>query len=133
MKRRIPITLVVAIVVAAVVIGGYLVLLRPQSNKVEGLDEEVAALETQLRAATELATPGEEPELPIKVADLVELAKAMPDDPGIADAILELNSASEGAGVQFIAIAPGAPLAATGYTQLPLSLSFEGNTRSETA
>jgi len=122
MKRRIPITLVVGVVVAAAVIGGYFILLRPQSNKVASLDEEVAALETQLKAATELANPGEEPELPIKVADLVELAKAMPDDPGIADAILELNSASEGAGVQFIAITPGAPLAATGYTQLPLSL-----------
>ena len=127
MKRRIPLTLVVGIVVAAAVIGGYFFLLRPQSNKIEGLDEQVTALETQLQAATELAAPGEEPELPIKVADLVELAKAMPDDPGIADAILELNTASQAAGVEFIAITPGAPLAGTGFTQLPLTLSFEGN------
>ena len=127
MKKHLSIPLVVSIVVVAVVIAGYFVLLRPQSTKADNLDKEVAALETELKAANELAAPDEEPKLPIEVADLVELAKAMPDNPELADAILELNAASEGAGVGFIAISPGSPFAGAGYTQLPLTLSFEGN------
>ena len=127
MKKHLSIPLVVSIVVVAVVIAGYFVLLRPQSTKADNLDKEIAALETELKAANELAAPDEEPKLPIEVADLVELAKAMPDNPELADAILELNAASEGAGVGFIAISPGSPFAGAGYTQLPLTLSFEGN------
>ena len=127
MKKHLSIPLVVSIVVVAVVIAGYFVLLRPQSTKADNLDKEIAALETELKAANELAAPDEEPKLPIEVADLVELAKAMPDNPELADAILELNAASEGAGVGFIAISPGSPVAGAGYTQLPLTLSFEGN------
>jgi Tfp pilus assembly protein PilO len=126
-KKHLSIPLVVSIVVVAVVIAGYFVLLRPQSTKADNLDKEIAALETELKAANELAAPDEEPKLPIEVADLVELAKAMPDNPELADAILELNAASEGAGVGFIAISPGSPFAGAGYTQLPLTLSFEGN------
>ena len=127
MKKHLSIPLVVSIVVVAVVIAGYFVLLRPQSTKADNLDKEIAALETELKAANELAAPDEEPKLPIEVADLVELAKAMPDNPELADAILELNAASEGAGVGFSAITPGSPAAGAGYTQLPLTLSFEGN------
>jgi Tfp pilus assembly protein PilO len=126
-KKHLSIPLVVSIVVVAVVIAGYFVLLRPQSNKADNLGKEIAALETELRAANELAAPDDEPKLPIEVADLVELAKAMPDDPELADAILELNAASEGAGVGFTAITPASPAAGAGYTQLPLTLSFEGN------
>jgi Tfp pilus assembly protein PilO len=126
-KKRIPITLVVLVLVVAAAVAGYLLVLRPKTNEIEKLDAEVAALETELRAAEELAQPGEEPELPIKTADVVELAKAMPDDTAMAEAILELNAAAEGAGVEFIAITPGTPIPGAGYTQLPLQLSFEGS------
>ena len=84
MKKHLSIPVVVSIVVVAVVIAGYFVLLRPQSTKADTLDKEIAALETELKAANELAAPDEEPKLPIEVADLVELAKAMPDDPELA-------------------------------------------------
>ena len=127
MKKRIPYTLVVLILVVVAAIAGYMLVLRPKTSEIDKLDAEVVALETELRAAQELAQPGEEPKLPIKTADVVELAKAMPDDTAMAEAILELNAAAEGAGVEFIAITPGTPIPGAGYTQLPLQLSFEGS------
>ena len=127
MKKRIPYSLVALVLVVVAAIAGYMLVLRPKTSEIDKLDAEVATLETELRAAQELAQPGEEPKLPIKTADVVELAKAMPDDTAMAEAILELNAAAEGAGVEFIAITPGTPIPGAGYTQLPLQLSFEGS------
>jgi len=124
-KFSVTIVMVIAVVVGAA--AAYMMVLRPKTAEVKQLDTEIATLDTELDAATALAKPGEKPELPIKVADLVELAKAMPDDTGIADAILELNSAAEGAGVEFLSISPDQPVPGSGYTQMPLKLTFEGN------
>jgi Tfp pilus assembly protein PilO len=125
--KKFSVTIVMVIAVVAGAAAAYLMVLRPKTAEVKQLDTEIVTLDTELDAAIALAQPGEKPELPIKVADLVELAKAMPDDTGIADAILELNSAAEGAGVEFLSISPDAPVPGSGYTQMPLKLTFEGN------
>jgi Tfp pilus assembly protein PilO len=125
--KKFSVTIVMVIAVVAGAAAAYLMVLRPKTAEVKQLDTEIATLDTELDAAIALAQPGEKPELPIKVADLVELAKAMPDDTGIADAILELNSAAEGAGVEFLSISPDPPVPGSGYTQMPLKLTFEGN------
>jgi Tfp pilus assembly protein PilO len=125
--KKFSITIVMAGAVLVAAVAAYFLLLRPKTAEIESLDSQVSALETELDAALALAGPDEKPELPIKVADVVELAKAMPDGSAVADAILELNAAAEGAGVEFIAISPATPVPGSGYTQVPLSLSFEGN------
>jgi Tfp pilus assembly protein PilO len=125
--KKFSITIVMAGAVLVAAVAAYFLLLRPKAAEIESLDSQVSALETELDAALALAGPDEKPELPIKVADVVELAKAMPDGSAVADAILELNAAAEGAGVEFISISPQTPLPGSGYTQVPLSLSFEGN------
>ena len=125
--KKFSVTIVMVIAVVAGAAAAYMMVLRPKTAEVKRLDTEIVTLDTELDAAIALAQPGEKPELPIKVADLVELAKAMPDDTGIADAILELNSAAEGAGVEFLSISPDPPVPGSGYTQMPLKLTFEGN------
>jgi Tfp pilus assembly protein PilO len=129
-KKRIPLALVLAVVVLVGAVAGYMLVIRPKKAEVEKLDTEIAAKQTQIdaavRAAEAAAAAEAEPVTSIKVADLVELAKAMPDQPDMAGAVLELNAAAEAAGVQFTSIQPGDVVTGAGYFQLPLTLGFEG-------
>jgi Tfp pilus assembly protein PilO len=128
-KKRIPIALVLAVVLLVAAVAGYMLVIRPKKADVEKLDTEIAAKRTQIEAAVRAAEAAEveaEPVTSIRVADLVELAKAMPDQPDMAGAVLELNAAAEAAGVEFTSIQPGDVVTGAGYVQLPLTLSFEG-------
>jgi Tfp pilus assembly protein PilO len=125
-KKNIPIALVVGIVILVAAAAAYMLLVRPKGPEAEKLDEQIVALQTKIAAAR--AVSGDEtPKTTIKVADLVALAKAMPDETDMAGAILELSAAAEGAGVEFTAIQPGGAVPGTGYTRLPLTLTFEGS------
>lgn len=129
-KRRIPLPLVLAVLVLVAAVAGYLLVIGPKKSEAQKIDEEVAAKRTQITAAlraAEAAAEQQEPATTIRVADLVELAKAMPDHTDMAGAILELNAAAESAGVEFTSIQPGEATAGIGYTQLPLTLGFEGS------
>lgn len=128
MKKKIPIWLIATIAVVAVAVAGYIFGIRPKRAEAAKLGDEVAALEVQLDAAQKLA--GDEskgPETQIRVASVIELAKAMPDAEDMAGIVYELNSQAESAGVEFSNIQPGAPAIGSGYTVIPLSLTFEGN------
>jgi Tfp pilus assembly protein PilO len=128
-KKRIPIALVLAVVLLVAAVAGYMLVIRPKKADVEKLDAEIAGKRTQIEAAVRAAEAAEaesEPVTSIRVADLVELAKAMPDQPDMAGAVLELNAAAEAAGVEFTSIQPGDVVSGAGYIQLPLTLSFEG-------
>jgi Tfp pilus assembly protein PilO len=126
-RKQIPLALVFAIVVLIAAVAGYMLLIRPKAAEVEKLDEEIAALETQRQAASLSQGDEEQPQTTIKVADLVELAKAMPEQVDMAGAILELNAAAKRAGVEFTSIQPGAAAPGLGYVQLPLALTYVGN------
>ena len=128
-KRRIPLTAVLAVILLVAAVAGYMLVIRPQKADVERLDSEIATKQTQIDAAVQAAEAEQEaePTTSIRVADLVELAKAMPDQTDMAGAILELNAAAESAGVAFNSIQPGQPVAGAGYTQLPLTLGFQGS------
>jgi Tfp pilus assembly protein PilO len=125
-KKQIPLTLVVAVGVLVAAAAAYIVLIRPFDGKLHDVDTQIAQKQQEI-AAAQIAAGKQRPESTIKVADLVELAKAMPDDPAMADAILELNAAATRAGVEFTSISPGTTNFGTGYSQLPLSLTFVGN------
>jgi Tfp pilus assembly protein PilO len=125
--KQIPLPLVLAIVVLVAAVAAYMVVIRPKGAEAQKLDDKIADLQTQIAAASVSSGGEEKPQTTIKVADLVELAKAMPDQTDMAGAILELNAAAKGAGVTFTDIQPGTPVAGVGYVQLPLTLSFRGN------
>lgn len=128
MKRQIPLWLVGALAVVIVAVVGYWAAIRPKRAEVAKLDDEIAALKIQVDAAQQLAEQsGESQEPAIRVADVVKLAKAMPDRADTAGIIFELNAAAEGAGVAFTAIQPGTAVPASGYTVIPVSLTFEGS------
>ena len=128
-KRRIPLTAVLAVILLVAAVAGYMLVIRPQKADVERLDSEIATKQTQIDAAVQAAEAEQEaePTTSIRVADLVELAKAMPEQTDMAGAILELNAAAKSAGVEFASIQPGSPWPA------PATPSFRSRSASRAA
>lgn len=129
MKTRVPVWLVAAVLLLVVAVAGYVFAIRPKRDELAKLDVELATAQAQIVAATRLAgtSEGEDAAAAIRVADLVRIAKAMPDALDMPGIILELNIAASEAGVEFTSIEPGSPAVANGYTTVPINLTFEGS------
>jgi Tfp pilus assembly protein PilO len=125
-KKQVPIWPIAAVAILIVALVGYFALVRPKRAEAGRLTEEIAALDAQLQAARQAAEPEDTPEK-IKVADLFELAKAMPDRPDMPGIILELNSLAESVAIDFLSIAPEPVVAGTGYRILPVRFVFAGD------
>ena len=126
MKKQVPMWPIAAVALLIIALVGYFVLVRPKRAEAGRLSDKIAQLESEVQVAKLAARP-QESETKIKIADLFELSKAMPqrdDQPGI---ILELNAIAESAGVSFVAIAPQDAVSQESYRVLPISLTFEGN------
>jgi type IV pilus assembly protein PilO len=125
-KKQMPLWPIVASGLVIVTLVAYFVLVRPKRAEAARLGDQIAKLETDISAA-KLASRPKEADANLKVADLFELAKAMPDRDDMPGIILELNSTAEAAGVKFKAIAPQEAVTQEGYRVIPISLTFEGN------
>jgi type IV pilus assembly protein PilO len=125
-KKQMPLWPVFAGALLIVMVVGYFVLIRPKRAEAGRLSDQIAKLETDVSAA-KLASRPKEADANLKVADLFELTKAMPDRDDMPGIILELNSTAEAAGVKFKAIAPQDAVIQEGYRVIPISLTFEGN------
>jgi Tfp pilus assembly protein PilO len=129
-KKQVSLAPVIAVAILVVAAVGYFFLVKPKQDESGRLDEKIAELETQLQVAAAAANQtqaAQEAPVAIKVADLFRLTKAMPDDDDMAGIILELNSVASAAGVEFVSIAPQPAVVRTGYSGLPINLTFEGN------
>jgi Tfp pilus assembly protein PilO len=126
MKKQMPIWPVAAAALLIVALVGYFVLIRPKRAEAGRLADKIAQLNTEVQAAKLAARP-QQGTTKIKLADLFELSKAMPQRDDMPGIILELNAIAEGAGVSFVAISPQTQVAKEGYRILPISLTFEGN------
>ena len=126
MKKQMPLWPVIAGVLVIVAFVAYFILIRPKRAEAGRLGDQIAQLETDVQAAKLAARPSEAGTR-LKVADLFELAKSMPDRDDMPGIILELGSIADAAGVSFKSIAPQAPVQGEGYRSIPISLKFEGN------
>lgn len=125
MKKQIPIWPVIGIVILIVAAVAYMVVIRPKRAEAGSLDEQIAEMQMKVTAAQLAARP--QPASAIKVADVFEVSKAMPDTNDMPGIILDLNSVAEATGIRFVSIQPSAPTPKTGYSAIEISLSFEGN------
>lgn len=130
MKRQVPILAVVAPALLIVAVVGYFLLVKPKQDESARLADEIAELQGQVDRA--LAAQHEpktsEPDAPtIRVADLFQLTKAMPDETDMPGILLQLDSVASESGVRFSSIAPSLAVPATGFTKVPINLTFEGN------
>ncbi len=119
---------IIGVVVGLLVYGlaGYFLLVSPQRGKAADLKKQTAATQQQidqnrLLAAQAQATP------PIRVAELFRLTKAMPDSVDMAGVVLELSQVARGSGIEFTSITPQGAAPASGYSNIPITLEFDGN------
>jgi type IV pilus assembly protein PilO len=121
------------VLIALIVVGvlcfaglGWLVLVRPQGDQVKQLKTEQADVQRQIddqRRQTAAARSAPE----IRVADVYRLAKAMPDKTDMPDLLLELSQLARGTGIEFNSITPAPVAPLTGYTVIPITVTFNGN------
>jgi Tfp pilus assembly protein PilO len=125
-KRQIPAPVFVALALLIVAAIAFVLLVKPKMAESSRLDESIAEYQgkVDVALAAQRASGGET----IKVADLFRLTKAMPDTTDMSSVILELNAVATASGVDFISIAPQAPVAREGgFMATPIKLTFEGS------
>ena len=83
--------------------GGRLDDARARTTTAEAQNDQLQLRIDRLEAAQEDA--------PARIAELAELRRAVPDDPQLAQFILDANQAASEAGVDFLSISPGLPKA----------------------
>jgi Tfp pilus assembly protein PilO len=125
-KRQVPLAVVLAPALLIVAAVAFFFVVKPKMDESSRLGDEITELQGKIDVALAAQrTPAGEK---IKVADLFRLTKAMPDTTDMSSVILELNAVAKSAGVEFISIAPQAPVAgASGYQTVPIKLTFEGS------
>jgi Tfp pilus assembly protein PilO len=126
MKKQIPIWPVIGLAVVIVAAIAFMVVIRPKRAEAGRLDEQIAEMQMKVSAA-QLASRHQQQASAIKVADVFEVTKAMPDTDDMPGIILDLNSVAEATGIKFVSIQPSAATPKTGYTAIGITLTFEGN------
>jgi Pilus assembly protein, PilO len=113
--------LVVGLVLAVAV--GWFVAIGPKRSEAARLSTEIADTQAQIDAAQGPTAPGA---APIRVADLFELSRAMPDRVDIPNVLLQLSTIAGETGVSFESITPHDPVQLGDYQQIGIDLVFEG-------
>lgn len=108
-------------------VAGWILLIGPQRSKASDLQRQVA--DAQQQYTTQQAQLMRVPKpVPIQVADLFGLVRAMPDQTDMPGIILQLNQVAAASGISFDSISPqGAPVAGTGYQLEKIAIGFTGN------
>jgi type IV pilus assembly protein PilO len=127
-KKLKPPVLIGLVVAGVLVVGlaGWFALVHPQGSKLKALKAEEASVQQQIddqRAKTAAARGAPR----IHFADVYRLAKAMPDKTDMPDLLLELSQLARDTGIQFDSIEPQAAESLSGYTVVPINVSFNGN------
>ena len=126
MKKQIPIWPVIGVAIVIVAAAAFMVVVRPKRAESGRLDEQIAEMQMKVTAA-QLASRPQQQATAIKVADVFEVSKAMPDTDDMPGIILDLNSVAEATGIKYVSIQPSAATPKTGYSAIGITLSFEGN------
>ena len=114
MSRR-PVLIGVAAALGVLLIW-FVLLWSPQGSKISKAKHRTAQAESeqqelQLRIARFKSLQQEEPQ---KRAQLESLRVAIPDEPNLAQFILDANTAANVSGIQFLSISPSPPVASSG-------------------
>ncbi|MCY7302971.1 MAG: type 4a pilus biogenesis protein PilO [Thermoleophilia bacterium] len=118
--------------IGAVVVGGLLImaaawflLISPQKSTAAELETQVSASRAEL-SQRRLALARPSASVNVKPSDLYLLTKALPNDPGMSEILLDVNRLAARNALDFRSIAPSAPVLGTGYLQQPLDVAVQG-------
>jgi Tfp pilus assembly protein PilO len=104
---------------------GWFFAIAPKRHEAASLADQIDETQSQIAA---LQGGGPESSVqPIRVADLFELSRAMPDRPDIPSVLLQLSQISAETGVSFQSITPRDPEQLGSYQRLSIDLVFQGH------
>ena len=107
-----------------ILLGGWFVLVAPERHHGSQLASQAADLRSQIADAQ--AGGSSSDRQPIRVADLFNLSRAMPDTADVPDVLLQLSEVATETGITFSSVIPGSPQTVGNYEMLPIDLVFEG-------
>jgi hypothetical protein len=126
--KKLPTPAKFALLGAAVVlllVVGWFGLIAPQRSEASKLQTEIEGVRSEITLAQSAGrAPNQAPA--IRVADLFNLARAMPSSVDIPGVLLQLSHVAKETGVSFQAITPHDPLSLGTYQQIGIDLVFEG-------
>lgn len=134
MKTRSPRGMALGLIIAGdlvLLLLGWFLLIAPQRSIAAGIARSAQSTEVQIQELQEEAAAAANPivpkQPPIRTANLYELAKAMPVLPDMPDLLLEIDQIARDSGVTVGSITPSAESAGTGFSVLPITVSFTGD------
>jgi hypothetical protein len=116
-----------ALLAAAVVVAlvaGWLVVIAPKRAEASKLQTQIDGVRSSITLAEQARSPSHIPA--IRVADLFDLSRAMPNTADIPGILLQLSHVAEETGVSFESITPQDPVALGAYQQISINLVFQG-------
>lgn len=118
-----------AVGVLAVIVLLAMVLVVPQIQRVNDLDEQIETADAQISQAEALLKSRQEAKERASVTDaaLLELTAAVPENPDLPSLIIELQDLAYQSNVQLRAIEPADLVQAQGYLTMPLSIRVRGD------
>jgi Tfp pilus assembly protein PilO len=121
----------IGVVVVAVLAAAWMLVVSPERKQASQLSSEVAADQSQLASAEGKVASARaaQSQYAAAYASIVSLGKAVPPSEEVPGLIDQLAQATHEKDVEFASIASGGTggAAATGFTQLPFTFTFEGS------
>jgi hypothetical protein len=125
---KLPTSAKALLVVAALAVAlavGWFVVIAPKRSEASKLARQIDDTRALIAAAQ---SGGSETQVqPIRVADLFQLSRAMPDRSDIPGVLLQLSEISAETGVNFQSITPHDPVQLGAYQQVGIDLVFQGH------
>lgn len=119
-----------AIAIVAVIALWWVFLYSPLNDDLSAAETETATAQKQTQdlQATLARLESLKKSLPEKQALLNKLDKAVPENPDLAEFIVQANDIADQAGIEFLSIAPGQPAAgAGGVSEIQLTITLSGS------
>lgn len=144
MRNVRQLTMLTALAVVAILVAGWMVLVRPQHSKANQINQQAQSVQQQNNVlANQVASLRQQAKnMPAEQALLASIATKIPNDPQLPALVRALTSAAQGAGVDLVSIAPSPPAAvsqpvaapaagakasAPTLSQIALSLNVKGS------
>jgi hypothetical protein len=127
--KKLPTPAKFALLGAAVIlllVVGWFGLIAPQRSEASKLQTEIEGVRSEITLAQSASRSAPNQAPAIRVADLFNLARAMPSSVDIPGVLLQLSHVAKETGVSFQAITPHDPLSLGTYQQIGIDLVFEG-------
>jgi Tfp pilus assembly protein PilO len=130
MKKELSTPVKVGLLVAGVVlalVAGWFLVVSPKRSEAQKLQDDTSEVQAKIALAEEARDhPQAAAGSAIRIADLFELSRAMPDRADVPGVLLQLSRVADETGVVFDSISPQDPVQEGVYQKIDFDLVFEG-------